>query len=70
MVAIIEETVARIAKAGKHAGILTANEDLAHRYIEAGTRFTAVGSDMGLLARQSEALAARFRTRSIAGVAP
>ena len=61
VVAIIEETVARIGKAGKHAGILTANEALAHRYIAAGTRFTAVGSDMGLLARQSEALAARFR---------
>ena len=38
-------------RTGKHAGILTANEELAHRYIEAGTRFTAVGSDMGLLAR-------------------
>ena len=61
VVAIIEETVARIGKAGKHAGILTANEALAHRYIAAGTRFTAVGSDMGLLARQSEALAARFK---------
>ena len=61
VVAIIAETIARITKAGKHAGILTANEDLAHRYIAAGTRFTAVGSDMGLLARQSEALASRFR---------
>ena len=61
VVAIIAETVARIGKAGKHAGILTANEELAHRYIAAGTRFTAVGSDMGLLARQSEALAARFK---------
>ncbi|PJI51730.1 2-dehydro-3-deoxyglucarate aldolase, partial [Methylobacterium radiotolerans] len=36
-------------------------EELARRYIAAGTRFTAVGSDMGLLARNAEALAARFR---------
>jgi 4-hydroxy-2-oxoheptanedioate aldolase len=61
VVAIIEETVARITRAGKLAGILTANEDLARRYIAAGTRFTAVGSDMGVLARQTEALAARFK---------
>ncbi|PJI51731.1 hypothetical protein CTI14_54585, partial [Methylobacterium radiotolerans] len=33
-------------------------EELARRYIAAGTRFTAVGSDMGLLARNAEALAA------------
>lgn len=62
VVAIIEGAVARIAAAGKAPGILTADEALAHRYIAAGTRFTAVGSDMGLLARQSEALAGRFRT--------
>ncbi|WP_264050699.1 HpcH/HpaI aldolase family protein [Methylobacterium flocculans] len=61
VVKVVEETIARIRRTGKHAGILTANEELAHRYIEAGTRFTAVGSDMGLLARTSEALAARFR---------
>lgn len=61
VVAIIEETVARITRTGKLAGILTANEDLARRYIAAGTRFTAVGSDMGVLARQTEALAARFK---------
>ena len=61
VVTVVQETIARIRGTGKHAGILTANEDLAHRYIAAGTRFTAIGSDMGLLARTSEALAARFR---------
>ncbi|GJD81611.1 2,4-dihydroxyhept-2-ene-1,7-dioic acid aldolase [Methylobacterium gregans] len=61
VVAIIEETVARITRTGKLAGILTANEDLARRYIAAGTRFTAIGSDMGVLARATEALAARFK---------
>ncbi len=61
VVSTIEAAVARIVKAGKQAGILTPSEELARRYIAAGTRFTAVGSDMGLLARSSEALAARFR---------
>ena len=56
------EEEARIGKAGKHAGILTPSEELARRYIAAGTRFTAVGSDMGLLTRNAEALAGRFRT--------
>jgi 4-hydroxy-2-oxoheptanedioate aldolase len=61
VVSTIEAAVARIVRAGKQAGILTPSEELARRYIAAGTRFTAVGSDMGLLARGSEALAARFR---------
>ncbi|MFD0935488.1 aldolase/citrate lyase family protein, partial [Methylobacterium trifolii] len=61
VVSTIEDAVGRIRASGKHAGILTANEELAHRYVAAGTRFTAVGSDTGLLARGSEALAARFR---------
>ncbi|WP_232630151.1 HpcH/HpaI aldolase family protein [Methylobacterium sp. Leaf118] len=61
VVRVVEETIARIVRTGKAAGILTANEELAHRYVAAGTRFTAVGSDMGLLARTSEALAGRFK---------
>lgn len=61
VVQVIETAIARIRDAGKHAGILTANEELAQRYITAGTTFTAIGSDMGLLARSSEALAKRFR---------
>ncbi len=62
VVRTIEDAVGRIVQAGKHAGILTPSEELAKRYIAAGTRFTAVGSDLGLLARNAEALAGRFRT--------
>ncbi|ACA20473.1 2-dehydro-3-deoxyglucarate aldolase [Methylobacterium sp. 4-46] len=61
VVAEIERTIGRIVATGKAAGILTANEELAARYARAGTTFTAIGSDLGLLARGSEALAARFR---------
>lgn len=57
----IVDMVGRIRRGGKAAGILTPDEGLARRYIEAGTTFTAVGSDLGLLARQSEALARRFK---------
>lgn len=41
-------------------GILTANEDDARRYIEWGGRMVAVGSDLGLLTKAADALAARF----------
>jgi 4-hydroxy-2-oxoheptanedioate aldolase len=41
-------------------GILTSDEALARRYIELGCSFTAVGSDVGILARGAEALAAKF----------
>ena len=42
-------------------GILTPDETLARRFIELGCSFTAVGSDLGLLARGSEQLAAKFK---------
>ena len=57
----IEETIKRIHACGKPSGILTPDEGLAKRYIELGCSFVAVGSDLGLLARGSEQLAARFR---------
>jgi len=58
----IVDMIRRIRAGGKAAGILTPDEGLARRYMEAGTTFTAVGSDIGLLARQSEALARRFKS--------
>ncbi|OYZ98070.1 MAG: hypothetical protein B7X99_12745 [Rhizobiales bacterium 17-65-6] len=60
VVELIEGAIRRITAAGNRAGILTPDETLAKRYIAAGTIFTAVGSDSGLLARGSEALARRF----------
>jgi 4-hydroxy-2-oxoheptanedioate aldolase len=62
--AAIEQAVMRIQAAGKVAGILAPVETDAHHWIEKGCRFVAVGSDVGLLARQSEALADRFKPRS------
>jgi 4-hydroxy-2-oxoheptanedioate aldolase len=59
--AAIDDAIARIRKAGKVAGILTPVEDYAKHCIAQGCLFVAVGSDIGILARQSEALAARFK---------
>jgi len=58
---VIEDAVTRIRSAGKAAGILVSDEKLAKRYIEMGCLFTAVGTDVGILAQGSEQLAARFK---------
>jgi 4-hydroxy-2-oxoheptanedioate aldolase len=57
----IEDAIARIRKGGKAAGILTADEKLARRYLELGALFVAVGADVGILARGADALAAKFK---------
>jgi 4-hydroxy-2-oxoheptanedioate aldolase len=57
----IEAALRRIRRTGKAPGILTADDALARRYIEAGSLFTAVGVDVGILAREADKLAARFK---------
>jgi 4-hydroxy-2-oxoheptanedioate aldolase len=59
---IIDDALARIRRAGKAPGVLTADNVLAQRYIAAGCQFTAVGADVGLLARGAEQLAKKFKT--------
>ena len=49
--AAIEDAIARIRQAGKAAGILSADEKLARRYIELGAGFVAVGVDTTVLMR-------------------
>ncbi len=58
--AAIEDAIARILKAGKAPGILTADTKLARRYLELGTLFVAVGLDTAILMRGSTALANEF----------
>jgi 4-hydroxy-2-oxoheptanedioate aldolase len=60
VLAAIEDAIRRIRACGKAAGILTGDETLARRYIELGCMFTAVGSDVGILARGAESLAAKY----------
>lgn len=59
--AAIADAIARIRKAGKAAGILTPNEELARKYLALGCSFVAVGLDTGLLVQATSALATRFK---------
>ena len=60
--AAISDAVKRLKAKGKPAGILTSVEADAKRYVAEGYQFVAVGTDMGLLARSGEALAAKFKS--------
>ena len=59
--AAIKDAVTRLKKVGKPAGMLTGNEEEARRYIEWGYLFVAVGADVGLLAKNADALCKRFK---------
>ena len=61
VVVAIADAIRRLKALGIAPGILTGDEALARRFIEQGCLFTAVGSDVGILARESERLAARFK---------
>lgn len=59
--AAIEDALKRIRTTGKAPGILAPVEADARQWLALGCVVLAVGSDVGLLARQSEALAAKYR---------
>lgn len=56
----IEDAISTILAAGKAPGILSADITTARRYLELGCLFVAVGTDMGLMVRATDALAAEF----------
>jgi 4-hydroxy-2-oxoheptanedioate aldolase len=60
---VVDAAIASIVASDKAAGILTASQPLARHYLELGAVFVAVGSDVSVLARGAEALAASFRER-------
>src|SRR5438128_6877528 len=62
IVPIIDDAIRRIRKAGKAPGILTGVEADARRWLECGGLFVAVGADVGGLARDTEKLAAKFKS--------
>lgn len=59
--AAVRDGVARIRATGKSAGTLAFNYDDVERMFEWGFNFTAIGTDVGILARGAERLAARFK---------
>ena len=59
--AAIRDGLSQLKAMGKPAGILAFNPDDAHRYIEWGATFVAVGSDLSVLVKGTTALAASFK---------
>ena len=59
--AALKDAAARIRATGKAAGILTGSLDDVEPLFAMGFNFVAVGSDVGLLARTAEQVAARFK---------
>jgi 4-hydroxy-2-oxoheptanedioate aldolase len=57
----IGEAITRIKATGKAPGLLNFNEPDAKKWIAHGARFVAVTSDQFLLARETAAVAARFK---------
>ncbi|MBY5356070.1 4-hydroxy-2-oxoheptanedioate aldolase [Rhizobium leguminosarum] len=63
----VEAALIRIQSYGKAAGILTADQSLAKRYLELGATFVAIGNDVGLLANGASRLLSDFQKASAAG---
>lgn len=61
VVAAIDDAVKRIRATGKAAGTLASSLDDADRQFDWGFSFTAVATDVGILARGAESAAARFK---------
>jgi 4-hydroxy-2-oxoheptanedioate aldolase len=63
----VQDAIASVLAAaqaqGKATGILAPQQADAQRYLAAGFTMVAIGSDLGLLARGSDALVAQFRPR-------
>ncbi|MFM2282464.1 MAG: 4-hydroxy-2-oxoheptanedioate aldolase [Pseudomonadota bacterium] len=57
----VTEALVRIQSFGKAAGILTADQALARRYVELGATFVGIGSDVGLLVNATSNLIKGFR---------
>ena len=62
---VVQDTIGRVLaacqKAGKPAGYLTGNEAESKKWLDAGFRFVAVGTDNGVLVSAVDALRERFR---------
>lgn len=64
--AAVEDALTRIQGHGKAAGILTADQVLAKRYVELGATFVGIGSDVGLFVNATSRLISEFRAGVVA----
>ena len=60
----IVDAIRRIRAAGKPAGVLTLDQEALGEFVEAGTSFTAVDIDSGILRRGALARAAEWKART------
>jgi 4-hydroxy-2-oxoheptanedioate aldolase len=67
---VIEDGIRRVLAAGKAPGILTADSQLAKRYLELGALFVAVGIDVNVLTTNARALARSFKPGGEGTAAP
>ncbi|MFS0852747.1 HpcH/HpaI aldolase family protein [Microbacterium sp. 179-I 3D4 NHS] len=67
VVAAVERVFAAVASTGTPVGVNAFDPAAAEAYLAAGAAFVAVGADVALLARASEALAARFIAPRVGG---
>lgn len=70
VVAAVESVIRAGREAGTPVGVNAFDPAMAARYTEAGAAYVLVGSDVTLLARASEGLAARFLGGAEGGRAP
>ncbi|WP_238120724.1 MULTISPECIES: aldolase/citrate lyase family protein [unclassified Xanthobacter] len=61
VVKVVGDALRRIRATGRAAGVLATDPALVDHYLECGATFVAVGVDMGILARETTQLAARFK---------
>src|SRR5690625_2311697 len=64
VIAAVNDTFAAVIAAGTPVGVNAFDPAIARSYIDAGATFVLVGADVALLARGSEALAAKFAAGS------
>ena len=60
----IVEGIAMVRSAGKAAGVLAADRDCARKYLSAGAKFVAVGSDATLLVKAARELVGAFKSEN------
>jgi 4-hydroxy-2-oxoheptanedioate aldolase len=70
VVAAVLATFERVHAAGKPVGVNAFDPAMAQAYVDAGADFVAVGADVSLLARASEALAERWASHASSGEGP
>lgn len=61
VVPVVDRAISRIVASGATAGVFAPDEALARRWTDLGARLVLVGSDIGILARGSDALVERYR---------